>query len=142
MNQIDQVTRPAARFTVQPPAWARLGIKAVKTTHPCLYTHVRPCKEDWPDDSEMWCGYCTGTAQAISIRNDGNWSATWPTSPGWYWFYGRTSHIASEPRLMPAEVRAAIGSMVYIARGVFLYREEGAEGVWLLMAVPELPTEV
>ena len=60
-----------ARFTVAPPSWVRLGHKPIEVTHPCLYTHVRPCKEDWPDDREMWCGYCTGAAQAVSLASEG-----------------------------------------------------------------------
>jgi len=54
-----------ARFTVQPPAWQQDGIPPAETTHACLYTHVRPCKEDHPTDTDQWCGYCRGTCAGL-----------------------------------------------------------------------------
>jgi len=54
-----------ARFTVQPPAWKQDGIPPAETTHACLYTHVRPCKEDHPTNTDQWCGYCRGTGAGL-----------------------------------------------------------------------------
>jgi hypothetical protein len=58
---------PQPRFTVHPPAWREHGWPPAETTHPCLYTHVRPCKEDWPDDCDQWCGYCLGILTATEV---------------------------------------------------------------------------
>lgn len=89
-----------------------------------------------------------------------NWTNTWPTEPGWYWFHGWTSRLAmttikhedegrgllkctdlpTKARLLPVEVRMA-GSgagqhLVYIARGAFMYQSEGAFGWWQPLAPP------
>jgi hypothetical protein len=56
-----------ARYTVQPPAWAQRGEPPVETTHPCLYTQVRPCKQEHPTDEDRWCGYCRGTHDAVKL---------------------------------------------------------------------------
>jgi hypothetical protein len=65
MEPFDLATLKAkARFTVLPPYLERQGYAPVETTHPCLYTQAKPCKEIYPDDTDHWCGYCSNQAHA------------------------------------------------------------------------------
>jgi hypothetical protein len=59
---VPAVERPIARYTVQPPSASR----AIETHQACLYTHVRTCREDWPDDKDHWCGYCSGITSGLT----------------------------------------------------------------------------
>lgn len=69
------------------------------------------------------------------------WVKEWPTEPGWYWFYG-LRYSREQPELNPVQVwRAGDGNNAYVVRGSFLYKSEGAEGVWQPMALPDLPGE-
>jgi hypothetical protein len=55
---------PQARWTVQPPC--DVGRVAPVETHaPCLYCHVKPCKEIYPTDTDRWCGYCSGATSGL-----------------------------------------------------------------------------
>ena len=56
-----------ARFTVLPPYLERQGRAPIETTHPCLYTQTRPCRELYPTEPDHWCGYCAGTHRAAPI---------------------------------------------------------------------------
>ncbi len=78
------------------------------------------------------------------------WTRDWPTEPGWYWFYGwaygritRANGNPEAPRLEAAQVhQAGSGSgqhLMHIRTGQFMYKSEGAIGLWLPMDVPELP---
>lgn len=73
------------------------------------------------------------------------WTTEWPTEPGWYWFYGRLSAIATRmdasPRLYSVLVRKGSNHFAYIAEGSFVYQEEGAVGKWIAADVPEIPGE-
>jgi hypothetical protein len=40
---------------------ARRGIPPVECHSRCLYTQVRTCKQIYPDDTDMWCGFCSET---------------------------------------------------------------------------------
>ena len=66
------------------------------------------------------------------------WTSRWPTKPGWYWLYGKrfSDDII---QLNPVEVVLAKTGPVYITRGSFLYRTEGAIGFWVKMILPKLP---
>ena len=72
-----------------------------------------------------------------------NWSVDidWPNETGYYWFYGwcfRERHYPA--RIHFVEVRhGADKRPIYITGGHFLYKAEGAEGLWQPVAMPELP---
>lgn len=71
-----------------------------------------------------------------------DWSSEWPTEPGRYWFYGWRSTFAknnSKPSLMMVNVRQVANSLMFITDGVFLYKGEGAEGVFCSAIAPSLP---
>ena len=72
-----------------------------------------------------------------------SWSPSWPTEPGWYWFYGKASENA--------EVRGPNLAMAYTAdaflhvslmRGYHIRQDLGATGLWLPLQTPEVPEEV
>jgi len=77
------------------------------------------------------------------------WSATWPTEPGWYWTHGKAPD--SEPYVSICEVlKAGSGEdnefLIYVQGGTFLYPEEvvrrGEEIYWNPLAGPELDPNV
>jgi hypothetical protein len=41
------------------------------TTADCMYTQVEPCRTNWPDDRDQWCGYCVA-AHAREARRTEN----------------------------------------------------------------------
>ncbi len=49
-----------AHFWLQTPSHERDGIAPVETSHHCLYTQVKPCKEIYTDP-DFWCGFCSET---------------------------------------------------------------------------------
>lgn len=73
-----------------------------------------------------------------------NWTSEWPTTPGYYWFYGwcwpgwRHERIS---KLLYVEAKRTSNRIAYVTEGHFLYRAEGAEGVWQPVQAPELPEE-
>ena len=76
------------------------------------------------------------------------WSATWPTEPGWYWTHGKSPRSA--PYVSTCEVRKA-GSkgsefLIYVQEGTFLYPEESARRsekiYWKPLPDPELDPNV
>jgi len=78
------------------------------------------------------------------------WTTEWPTEPGLYWFYGwcfgeiiKFSTKNKPPELHYVSVRLTgmppKQSPMYVTNGHFLYKQEGAEGKWLKVELPELP---
>ena len=69
------------------------------------------------------------------------WNKEWPKEPGWYWCYGYEFRDEGKPPyLFPVEVHIdGIGHLMYITKGHFLYKAEGATGVWQKMELPKLP---
>jgi len=76
------------------------------------------------------------------------WVSEWPTERGEYWFYGHAFRSQKEsgapPQLYFVKVRgtAEPKKFVYVTNGHFLYAEEGAEGVWQAVKLPDLPSEL
>jgi hypothetical protein len=72
-----------------------------------------------------------------------DWTEEWPTTPGWYWFWGQCfrSWKGDEwsPNLYSVVVRRCSNGLAFVTNGHFMYQEEGAEGLWLLTVLPELP---
>ena len=88
-----------------------------------------------PAGSDTWtCNECQGT----------KWTKEWPAERGWHWFYGQTSRIVYDlrPEYIPVRVRKnAAGEPVYVGSGRFLYKAEGARGLWTPMVTPDPPTD-
>lgn len=66
------------------------------------------------------------------------WTEIWPEGDGdWYWFYG--SPYGAKPNvLMSVRVWKTHDGFCHFADGHFIY-EGDAVGVWLPIALPELP---
>jgi hypothetical protein len=79
------------------------------------------------------------------------WTENWPTEPGWYWFYGfrfsfecnwpNAMERIAKPELHVVQVIKGNNCTVYVCSGAFLYKDEGARGVWQRVLEPELPKE-
>lgn len=82
--------------------------------------------------------------QTSNSSHGREWNGDWPKEPGEYWFYGYKFGKKEEddtPRLHFVTVRRGRNCLVFVTDGHFLYREEGACGVWMNVILPELPTE-
>jgi len=70
------------------------------------------------------------------------WTKDWPKKKGHYWFYGWRfkRQPGDEPGLFFVEVAISGNKVpIHITMGHFLYKEEGAEGMWSVPELPELP---
>lgn len=68
------------------------------------------------------------------------WTIAWPEEPGYYWFYGWCFRDRSrEPELHFVRVRKIVNGVVRITDGHFLYKQEGAYGMWTKIKFPDLP---
>jgi len=76
------------------------------------------------------------------------WQTEWPTESGVYWFYGWCweKHSArervEEPEMHLVSVRVMSNGVSCVTNGHFLYKAEGAEGMWLKAELPEPPREI
>lgn len=70
-----------------------------------------------------------------------DWSKEWPILPGFYWFYGWPFGIDKyDPELHFVKViYDSLKKPIYITNGHFLYKSEGACGIWKIAELPELP---
>lgn len=78
-----------------------------------------------------------------------DWFEHWPTSPGWYWFYGWL--FESEERnkrlkelISVKVVEAGWGDnkhLLCMGKGTVMYKKETGKGVWRPMDVPPIPEE-
>lgn len=69
------------------------------------------------------------------------WTIEWPSEPGYYWFYGWAfTDRSRDPELHFVKVRGiAQGKLMYVTNGHFLFKQEGGEGYWMPVTLPELP---
>ena len=72
------------------------------------------------------------------------WSKEWPTEPGFYWLYGWRSDSERQNekrRLIVVQVmRIRDGRLTFVADGGFMFKAEGAGGLWQRLQEPDLPT--
>ena len=70
------------------------------------------------------------------------WSWEWPRENGYYWLYGWCfSNHDDPPRFYYVKVRRTGNGWAYIADGHFIYKAEGAYGVWQPVEFPERPAD-
>ncbi len=70
------------------------------------------------------------------------WTKEWPAKEGFYWFYGipfKRWVDKYEPELHFVQVKKISNGICMITNGHFLYKQEGAEGVWQEVELPKLP---
>ena len=75
-----------------------------------------------------------------------DWTAEWPTDPGWYWFYGYRfgrDDDKDKPELLPVQVWRIANGVAWVVggRGHFMYQGEGTTGLWLPLSEPEAPVD-
>ena len=73
-----------------------------------------------------------------------DWTREWPEERGWYWFFGQTSKMVWDmrPEYLPVRVhKDATDKPVCVASGCFLFKAEGARGLWTPMVMPTPPTD-
>jgi len=73
------------------------------------------------------------------------WQLEWPKENGPFWFYGwlfRGQDKDEKPEICLVDVgeSGVKGVFMYVTQGHFLYREEGAIGLWQKVILPALPT--
>lgn len=70
------------------------------------------------------------------------WMKEWPEEAGYYWFYGWCSRLTIKglPKIHFVRVREAINGVSLATEGRFLYKSDGARGVWQKVSLPELPS--
>jgi hypothetical protein len=72
------------------------------------------------------------------MMND-KWSEKWPTKEDTYWFYGKQFRD-SQTKLHLVEVWIdGVGNPTYVTEGSFMYKQEGAVGLWMKANLPWLP---
>jgi hypothetical protein len=61
-DELERITLPL--HSVHPPMLSRRGLPPVETTHSCIYTQTKPCRELYTDP-DMWCGYCARAMEGV-----------------------------------------------------------------------------
>lgn len=71
------------------------------------------------------------------------WTEEWPTTAGWYWFYGQPHYGLRDlpARLYSVTVHHTRDGWAYVSDGSFMYKGGGGWGQWCLVTLPELPTK-
>ena len=72
------------------------------------------------------------------------WTKEWPRERGWHWFLGQTDRMMWDrmPEYLPVEVwQDSTGKPTHVGGGLFLYRGEGARGLWTPMVMPTPPAD-
>lgn len=67
------------------------------------------------------------------------WFSEWPVNPGYYWFYGKRSRMSQKDELHVVQVWKISNGVTYVADGTFIFKEDGADGVWLVLDQPNPP---
>ncbi len=107
--------------------------------HGCKYPYGTCSVED---DGKLQSGFCQ-ECYGYEFDNDpyGQWSSRWPTKEGSFWFYGLRNEKDKEPATYLVRVRPNIQGKLYVESegGLFLFQDQGAEGMWRRAELPELP---
>ena len=68
------------------------------------------------------------------------WSKEWPTTPGWYWFYGwYRGEKPSDAMLRPMEARRISNGVMHTGWGTFLWPQEFDKALFLPLTEPIPP---
>lgn len=62
-----EMPAPQLVFSVNPPYREIAGLPAYDVLGPCYARQVRSCREEWPDDSDAWCGLCERWVKEASV---------------------------------------------------------------------------
>jgi hypothetical protein len=107
-----------------------------------------------PIEHKFFCSACHNTAihsndaldagiigrSAVNLTTS-TWSETWPTETGRYWFYGWCfENHTDSPALYYVNVRKCSNGVMRYTDGHFIYKSDGAIGLWSLVQLPDLPS--
>lgn len=73
------------------------------------------------------------------------WTEKCPNKEGMYWFYGYRfgkDNLNEKPELCLVEVWKIANGLAHVARGNFMYQEEGAIGLFTPADHPPLPEDL
>lgn len=110
----------------------------VHTEHCCIH---HGCKYG----KDPVCSVMTeAKRQSFPCEDCPPWRAEWPSKPGFYWFWGRTSrHIEIEPTMHLVAVSKVLKDdkpvLVYLYPAGELAQQFGAHGFWLPARLPDAP---
>jgi hypothetical protein len=77
----------------------------------------------------------------VIVESIPQWTATAPTAPGLYWFFGwlyKSWQKDFPPELNLAKMKMVGGTLVMIANGAFIWPREIGTGVWCDVILPVL----
>lgn len=68
------------------------------------------------------------------------WTKQWPTTTGFYWFYGWCFRDRDRPpEYNLVKVVQGGNGLFFVTNGHFLYKAEGGDGFWCEAQLPEPP---
>lgn len=67
------------------------------------------------------------------------WTTAWPKEKGTYWFFGQCFGDGDIKMHLVEVWKDGTGSFAYVTDGHFLYKSEGANGLWTKAELPEPP---
>lgn len=126
----------SARNPHRPTSWGEVPDMMVDCDGECyslveLYRKVKAAQEKAKE-----------AAGRMAPGSDLAWTEEWPTEPGAYWFYGKTSRDGNL-KMRQAQVhyanRTNRTNLVRIVDGLFIYESNGAKGFWLPLESPQPP---
>ena len=94
---------------------------------------IKDCLLEVYKDTDCYLG------EIIDKGHETPWSRDWPKEPGFYWFYGRAWPGAPLSMELAEVFLSANGHSVYICRGAFINKLEGADGFWTKATLPDPP---
>ena len=90
---------------------------------------------------ELW-DIASEAIWAAMLEAEDEWTEIWPTEPGHYWFYGRSSMLRrhNDPGMVLVEVSMTPYSCAFVGNGRFIGYEGNMFGLWKKAALPEPPS--
>lgn len=71
-----------------------------------------------------------------------DWTKEWPTTPGFYWFFGPKYSRDKRTTTHLVEVWPSKPKPTYVLDGNFLYQEDGGKGLWAPAEIPKPPKDL
>lgn len=67
-----------------------------------------------------------------------DWTRKWPIIPGIYWFFGWCwKQDRGQAKSHLVQVRKVVNGCMYVTNGHFIYKAEGADGLWAKADIPK-----
>ena len=66
----------------------------------------------------------------LELNAVNDWTAEWPEEEGYFWFFGWCWGVDGEPEMHFVENRKISNGFTRITNGYFMWKREGAIGLW------------